>query len=234
MKNRSSAMNMDKKKILIIDDHPIFRLGLKELINQEKDLIVCGEVEKPANVLSAIADISPDMILIDLALEKEDDGLELISLIRERYDALPILVISMYSESLYAKKAIRLGANGYITKQEALESVTKAIQVILNGNIYISLNIMNDILMDSDHSSSKSDGISNILTEREIEVFHLVGKGKTTKEIADELCLSPKTIGTYRERIKEKLSIKHSSELIKTAVAWRLKQASQEREMDES
>jgi DNA-binding NarL/FixJ family response regulator len=138
----------------------------------------------------------------------------------------------MYSESLYAKKAIRLGANGYITKQEALESVTEAIQVILNGNIYISLNIMNDILMDSNDSSPKSDGISDVLTEREIEVFHLVSKGKTTKEIAHELCLSPKTIGTYRERIKEKLSIKHSSELIKTAVAWRLKQESQEREKD--
>jgi DNA-binding NarL/FixJ family response regulator len=219
-------MSMDRKRILIIDDHPIFRLGLKELINQENDLQVCGEVEKPAEALGTIADVSPDMILIDLALEQEDDGLELITQIREQFETLPLLVISMYDESRYAEKAIRAGANGYIMKQEALKSVIKAIQVILNGNIYISRNIMNDILTDSIHPESKSNSISNLLTEREIEVFHLIGKGKTTNEIADALYISPKTIGTYRERIKEKLSIKHSSELIKTAVAWVINQKS--------
>lgn len=219
-------MNRDRKKIVIIDDHPIFRLGLKELIDQEEDLQVCGEVEKPAEALKMIADVSPDMILIDLALEQEDDGLDLISQIREQFDTLPLLVISMYDESRYAEKAIRAGANGYIMKQEALESVIKAIQVILNGNIYISRNIMHDILTDNIHPESKSNSISNLLTEREIEVFCLIGKGKSTNEIADELYLSPKTIGTYRERIKEKLSIKHSSELIKTAVAWMIKQKS--------
>jgi len=132
----------------------------------------------------------------------------------------------MYDESRYAEKSIRAGANGYIMKQEALESVTKAIQFILNGNIYISQNIMSDILTDSIHSETESNSISALLTEREIEVFGLIGKGKTTNEIAEKLCISPKTIGTYRERIKEKLSIKHSSELIKTAVAWRIKQKS--------
>lgn len=219
-------MSKNKKRILIIDDHPIFRLGLKELINQENDLQVCGEVEKPAEALSTIANVTPDMILIDLALEQEDDGLELIAQIRKQFDTLPMLVISMYDESRYAEKAMRAGANGYITKQEALESVTKAIQVILNGNIYISRNIMKDILTESNQPESKSNAISNLLTEREIEVFCQIGKGKNTKEIADALCLSPKTIGTYRERIKEKLSIKHSSELIKTAVAWMINQRS--------
>jgi DNA-binding NarL/FixJ family response regulator len=219
-------MSMDRKRILIIDDHPIFRLGLKELINQENDLQVCGEVEKPTEALSTIADVLPDMILIDLALEQEDDGLELITQIREQFDTLPLLVISMYDESRYAEKAIRAGANGYIMKQEALKSVIKAIQVILNGNIYISRNIMNDILTDSIYPESKSNSISNLLTEREMEVFYLIGKGKTTNEIANALYISPKTIGTYRERIKEKLSIKHSSELIKTAVAWMINQKS--------
>jgi DNA-binding NarL/FixJ family response regulator len=219
-------MSVDRKKILIIDDHPIFRLGLKELINQESDLQVCGEVEEPAKALRKIEDLSPDMVLIDLALEQEDDGLDLVTQIREQYDTLPLLVISMYDESRYAEKSIRAGANGYIMKQEALESVTKAIQFILNGNIYISQNIMSDILTDSIHSETESNSISALLTEREIEVFGLIGKGKTTNEIAEKLCISPKTIGTYRERIKEKLSIKHSSELIKTAVAWRIKQKS--------
>ena len=219
-------MSMDKKRILIIDDHPIFRLGLKELINQENDLRVCGEVEKPAEALSTVADVLPDIICIDIALEKEGDGLNLIAQIREQFDALPILVISMYDELRYAKKAIRAGANGYIMKQEALESVTKAIQAILNGNIYVSRQVMNDILTDSDQPESESNAISDLLTEREIEVFRFIGNGKTTKEIADVLCLSPKTIGTYRERIKEKLSIRHSSELIKKAVAWRIDQES--------
>lgn len=217
-------MDMDRKRILIIDDHPIFRLGLKELIDQESDLQICGEVEKAAEALSMIADISPDMVLIDLALEQEDDGLRLISQIREQFEALPMLVISMYDESRYAKEAIRAGANGYIMKQEAVESVIKAIQVILNGNIFVSRYIMDDILADSNHPESKSNSISNLLTEREIEVFYLIAKGKTTKEIADVLCLSPKTIGTYRERIKEKLSIKNSAKLIKTAVTWRINQ----------
>lgn len=219
-------MSMGKKRILIIDDHPIFRLGLKELINQENDLQVCGEIEKPTEALSTIAELSPNMILVDLSLEQEDDGLELIAQIREQFETLPLLVISMYDESRYAEKAIRAGANGYITKQEALESVTKAIEVILNGNIYISRNIMNDILTENIHPESKSDSISNLLTEREMEVFCHIGKGKNTKEIANALCISPKTIGTYRERIKEKLSIKHSSELIKTAVAWMIDQKS--------
>ena len=213
-------MGPDKKRIVIIDDHPIFRLGLKELINQEKDLQVCGEIEKPAEALRIIAELSPDMILIDLALEQEDDGLLLIAQIREQFESLPVLVISMYDESRYAEKAIRVGANGYITKQEALEYVTKAIQVILNGNIYISRNTMNVILTENIQPESNSNSISNLLTEREMEVFRHIGKGKNTKEIADELCISPKTVGTYRERIKEKLSIKHSSELIKTAVSW--------------
>jgi DNA-binding NarL/FixJ family response regulator len=215
---------MDKKRILIIDDHPIFRLGLKELINQEDGLQVCGEVQKPGEALDTIAAVSPDMILIDLALEQEDDGLDLIAQIREKFDALPLMVISMYDESRYAAKSIRAGASGYIMKQEALESVTKAIQVILNGNIYISSSIMDDLLADSIHPKTKSDAISKSLTEREIDVFCLIGKGRSTNEIADELCISPKTVGTYRERIKEKLSIKHSSELIKTAVAWMIEQ----------
>ena len=165
-----------------------------------------------------LPNLSPNIILIDLALEKADDGLGLITQIRSSYNTLPLLVISMYEESRYAKKAIKAGANGYIMKQEASESVTKAIKFILNGNIYISRSIMNDILSDNSHSDSESNTISDLLTDRELEVFNLIGKGKTTNEIAVKLYLSPKTIGTYRERIKEKLAIRHSSELIKTCI----------------
>jgi DNA-binding NarL/FixJ family response regulator len=221
----NSEHKNDQKRILIIDDHPVFRLGLKELINQENDLHVCGEVDTPAEALNTIVEVSPDLVLIDLALEQEDDGLELIACIREQFGSLPMLVLSMYDESRYAKQAIKAGANGYIEKEEAIESVTKAIQAILNGKIYVSQQIMNDILIDN-NADSESNSIPNLLTEREIEVFCLIGKGNTTNEIADTLCLSPKTIGTYRERIKEKLSIKHSSELIKTAVTWSVNQKS--------
>lgn len=217
-------MNIDRKKVLIVDDHPIFRMGLKEVVNQESELEVCGEVERPDEVLSAIRDLLPDIVLIDLALEQVDDGLELIEQIRSKFEALPLLVISMYDESRYAKKAIQAGANGYIMKQEASESVSKAIQLILNGHIYIKSHIMDDILMDDKHPEPKSNGISNLLTGREIEVFGLIGEGKSTNEIADTLFLSPKTIGTYRERIKEKLLIKHSSALIKAAVDWKIDQ----------
>lgn len=219
-------MSINRKKVLIVDDHPIFRLGLKELINEEDDLQVCGEVERPSEVLGTITELSPDIVLIDLALEKADDGLYLITQIRSYFDTLPLLVISMYDESRYAKKAIKAGANGYIMKQEASDSVAKAIQIILNGHIYISRPAMDDILTGDKHPESKSNALPDLLTEREIEVFNLIGKGKTTNEIADILYLSPKTIGTYRERIKEKLSIKHSSELIKSAVAWRIEQKS--------
>lgn len=219
-------MDEMKKRVLIIDDHPIFRMGLKELINQEDDLEVCGEVEKPAKVMDCIKTLSPNIVLIDLALEQTDDGLELISRIRASHEGLPLLVISMYDESRYAKKAIKSGANGYIMKQEASDSVIKAIKTILNGHIFISHTILSDILSDKAQSDAKSNAVADMLTERELEVFGLIGRGKTTNEIADILFLSPKTIGTYRERIKEKLNIRHSSELIKRAVAWRIEKKS--------
>jgi len=209
-----------KSKILIVDDHPVFCLGMSGLINKEKDMVVCGCEESAAGALKAIKTLCPDLVIVDISL-KDSNGIDLVTDINRHYEGLPLLVLSMYTEELYAERALLAGARGYIMKQEAIGVVVPAIRHVLAGHIYASQKVKENVF-ERLVSPGKSEDRSplDILTNRELEVFRLLGEGLSTKEIADRINLSVKTIGTYRERIKEKLKIKHYTELVKIAVHW--------------
>lgn len=211
---------MGKRKIIIVDDHPIFRNGLAQLINQEHDLVVCGEAESYHAAWKAVEELSPDMVIVDITL-KNMSGIDLIKELHKIHKSLPMLVISMHEESLYAERALRAGARGYIMKQEASESVIDAIRQVLAGRLYASRNVTDNLLTRFVEGSQASiDSPVQALTDRELEVFRLISEGLSISDIADRLCLSVKTIGTYRERIKEKLLIKSATELLRYAMKW--------------
>jgi DNA-binding NarL/FixJ family response regulator len=209
-----------RRTILIVDDHPIFRHGLAQLINQEHDLEVCGEAEDYHSALTCVERLAPDLVIVDITL-KNMSGIDLIKDLHRFYRTLPMLVISMHEESLYAERSLRAGARGYIMKQEASESVIDAIRQVLQGRIYASRDVTDRLLtrfVEGQHSTLESP--VHALTDRELEVFRLIGEGLGLSEIADRLNLSAKTIGTYRERIKDKLGIKNATELLRYAMKW--------------
>ncbi len=209
-----------KSKVLIIDDHPIFCLGMTELINKEPDLVVCGAIESMKKACEAIAQLKPDLLIIDISL-KDGNGLDLVQEVKKEYQGLPMLVLSMYDESLYAERALLAGAFGYIMKQEAIPKVVEAIRHVLKGDIYASSAVKEKVFKRlTNHASADSKSPLDALTNRELEVLRLIGQGYSTKEIADRLHLSIKTIGTYRENLKEKLKLKHFTGLVKFAVHW--------------
>ncbi len=209
-----------KRKILIVDDHPIFRHGLAQLINQEHDLEVCGEAEDYHSAWKAVHDLTPDMVIVDITL-KNMSGIDLIKELHKTHKALPLLVISMHEESLYAERSLRAGARGYIMKQMASDSVIDAIRQVLQGRLYASRSVTDNLLSRFVEGSQASiESPVQSLTDREIDVFRLIGEGKGISEIAEKLHLSVKTIGTYRERIKEKLQIKNATELLRYAMKW--------------
>lgn len=205
--------------VLIVDDHPIVRQGYHMLIDNEPDLSVCGEAYDFDSALQAIQDSKPDVALIDISL-KGSNGLDLIKLIRKTYD-LPILVISIHDENLYAERALRTGANGYIMKHEATEKVLSAIREVLSGKMYLSDQVGTDILQKivTGKSTNPTNPLSN-LSNREFEVYQFIGQGLSTKEIAQNLELSVKTVESHRAHIKKKLVLKTSNELVKHAVEW--------------
>lgn len=209
-----------KRKILIVDDHPIFCLGMRQLINKEKDLEVCGSEESAAKARIAIAELKPDLVIVDISL-KDSDGIDLVKEINTRYENLPVLVLSMYDESLYAERALQAGASGYVMKQEAITQVVQALRKVLKGEIYASDSVKEKAFQRL-VSLRKPDQKSpiDVLSDRELEVFRLIGEGLSTREIADRLHLSIKTIGTYREKIKEKQGLKNYTQLVKMAVYW--------------
>lgn len=210
----------ETRKVLIIDDHPIFCLGMSELINKEKDLHVCGSVESVKRACPAIKELEPDLVIIDISL-KDGNGIDLVQEIKKHYPGLPMLVLSMYDESLYAERALMAGASGYIMKQEAIPSVVGAIRSVLAGDIYASSSVKEKTFKRLMAPQSVNTTCPlDVLTNRELEVLRLIGDGLSTKEIADRLHLSIKTIGTYRENIKEKLDLKHFTGLVKFAVHW--------------
>jgi DNA-binding NarL/FixJ family response regulator len=209
-----------KSRILIVDDHPIFRMGMAELLNQEEDFAVCAVAEDIAGARKAIKEHRPDMAIIDITLAK-DNGLDLVKEICAGGNAIPTLVLSMHDESVWAERAIRAGARGYIMKKEASESVITALRNISKGRIHVSENMM-ALLLDKFHVSPTTKGAptEDVLTDRELEVFRLIGLGLSTREIATRMNLGIKTIGTYRDRIKQKLCIKTATELTRRAVLW--------------
>jgi DNA-binding NarL/FixJ family response regulator len=210
-----------KAKIFIVEDHAIFRMGLSELINQEYDLEVIGGTDSIDSALIEVPKADPDLLVVDITLQGRN-GIELIHALNEKMPELPMLVLSMHSESLYAERAFQAGAKGYIMKQETSESVVEAIRKVLTGEVYASQQFMGSILNKfiGNNGNAQPATPDKVLANREMEVFELLGQGYSTKDIADKLHLSVKTIGTYRERIKEKLNLKHATELVKQAVRW--------------
>ncbi|MCP3900425.1 MAG: response regulator transcription factor [Desulfobacteraceae bacterium] len=209
---------LDKKKILLVEDHPIFRLGLAELINQEDDFIAFGDSKDVDPAIEEIDKHQPDLIIADISLNTSD-GIDLVRYVKTHYKNIPVLVLSMHDEYLYAQRALQAGARGYIMKQEAMESVVTAIHQVLEGKIYLSDKVKEHILSNiSDAPSTNQKAPIDRLTNRELQVFKMIGRGFSSRDIAEKLFLSIKTIGTYRERIKEKLSLKHANELIRCAV----------------
>jgi DNA-binding NarL/FixJ family response regulator len=213
-------MTASKKKILIVEDHPIFRWGLSELINQEPDMVVCGDATDVSGAWKAIEQLEPDLIIADITLEKSD-GIDLTKEVNRRSKTIPVLILSMHDQFLYAERALHAGARGYIMKQEAMESVVTAIRQVLAGKIYLNDRVKDQILFNlADRPAGGARSPMDRLTDRELEVFRMIGKGFSTREIASRLHLSIKTIGTYRERIKEKFNLKHANELVRHAVHW--------------
>jgi DNA-binding NarL/FixJ family response regulator len=209
-----------KCKVLLVDDHPIVRQGLALLIDREADLSVCGEAEGAHTAFHAIETLKPDIVVLDISLSGPD-GLDVLKEIRTKTAALPVLILSMHDESIYAERAMRAGANGYIMKQEATEKVLVAIRRILQGDVYLSDRLTNTMLQQfvRGRAPSKSSPLVN-LTDRELEVFRLIGEGHGTRRIADELHLSVKTIESYQAHIKEKLALRNARELVQHAIEW--------------
>jgi DNA-binding NarL/FixJ family response regulator len=207
-------------KIYIVDDHPIFRKGLAQLVNEEPDMCVAGEAEEVKEAKNAILLLKPDIAVIDITL-KNRSGLELIHELKTCMPELPVLVVSMHEESLYAERVIRAGAMGYIMKQEMTTSVISAIRQVVSGRIYASEAMTNKLLGRlTDKNKSGKNNITDQLTDRELEVFRLIAKGYGRKQMSDVLGVSTKTIGSYRENIKRKLSLGNSHELVKSAIEW--------------
>jgi DNA-binding NarL/FixJ family response regulator len=207
-----------KKKVFIVDDHPVVRQGLAAFINGEEDFIVSGDAEDADSAIRQINENRPDIIIADLSL-KGTSGIELTTAIKSRFN-VPVLILSMHDENFYAERAIRAGARGFIMKKESMETVVQALRDILNGKIYVSDDIkerlLGKLLTSSEVMQSPLDGLTN----REMDVFQLIGRGMSNRHIAKELSLSVKTVETYRSRIIEKLKMKDSSELVRYAVQW--------------
>ncbi len=207
-------------KILIVDDHPIVRRGLAELIQSEPQFKVCGEAANAAEAIKLIDQQKPDLAVVDIALDGTD-GIELIKQIKAWNDTLKVLVSSMHDESLYAERALYAGARGYINKAEATDRIVEAIHQVLAGKVYLSPTMTERLLhrvAGGDEQLEKSP--VDRLSDRELEVFRLIGEGFTTRQIAERLHLSTKTIETYRDHIKTKLNLANNTQLIRQAVQW--------------
>jgi DNA-binding NarL/FixJ family response regulator len=205
-------------RILIVDDHPMMREGLRTLISREHDLAVCGEAETAGQALEAVANLKPDLVLADISLPGRN-GVELIKDIRSLQPAVLILVISMHDESLYAERVLRAGARGYIMKQESGPTMIQAIRQVLAGRIYLSDKMSARILENVAGKRAKASPIER-LSDREFEVFQLIGRGKSTVQIAEELHLSTKTVEAHRAQVKAKLDLRTMPELISFASRW--------------
>ena len=217
---KSLAVVATKKRILVVDDHPIVRQGLALLINREPDLLVCGEAEDAMGAMHVLASSKPDLLIVDLSLNGPD-GIDLLKNIRVTHPTLPVLILSMHDELIYAERALRAGANGYIMKQVATEKVLVAVRRILAGEIYVSDRIANRMLKHyiTGAGTLRNSSIAD-LSDRELEVFRLIGEGHGTRQIAEALHLSVKTVESYQAHIKEKLSLRSARELMQHAIRW--------------
>jgi DNA-binding NarL/FixJ family response regulator len=216
-----ATTDIERRRVFIVDDHPIVRQGLAQMINQEADLMVCGEAEDAQNALQAVAELLPDLVLVDLSL-KGGSGLDLIRALQARQNPLPVLVVSMHDESLYVERALRAGARGYIMKHEATDIMMSAIRRVLQGEIYVSDKMLTKLLgrLLPGDSPDTNTSILERLSNRELEVFRLIGEGHNTRHIATVLHVSIKTVESHRAHIKDKLKLHDTVELVRYAMQW--------------
>lgn len=209
-----------KKDVLIVDDHPLLREGLSRLINEQKDLHVAAAVEEGDAAYQVLEGTPVDIVIVDLCL-KGTSGIEVIKCLKQRHPNIPALVLSMYDEPFYTERALRAGARGYISKREPSEKVLAAIRHVLSGYIYLSdsmeTQMLNPLFLGK---PATADSLVDRLSDRELEVFQLLGRGHETREMADKLKISSKTVQVYREHIKEKLNLENSTQLIQQAALW--------------
>ena len=209
-----------KHRVFVIDDHPLVREGLSNLINRQDDLMVCGEAGDSAEAIAGIARTKPDVALIDISL-KNESGLELVKNLKSQFPSVSSIVLSMHDETLYAERALRAGARGYVMKRETTKNVLTAIRRVLKGSVYVSERVVNSMarrfaLSNNELASSPVDHLS----DRELEIFRLLGQGRTTSQIAGDLHLSLKTVQAYCGRAKEKFGVNSFGELIRLAIRW--------------
>ena len=218
--SNSNGKAAPRSAVLVVDDHPLFREGVVHLIDHQADLRCCGEADCATAMFSIVRSCEPDLVLLDLRL-KDADGLELIKSLKMLQSDLPILVLSQYDEGLYAERALRAGAMGYITKQNAPEEVLTAIRTVLEGELYVSRSVALRVLHQMIERPPETHGSAvEFLSDRELHVFQLLGAGMGTRQIATELNLSFKTIETYRENIKHTLGLQNSTSLVRCATEW--------------
>jgi DNA-binding NarL/FixJ family response regulator len=208
-----------KYRILIVDDHPIVRRGLSDILAEQPDLEICGEACDVAEALQLVEMGQPDLMLIDLSL-RSGHGIELVEQIKSQFDTVKMLVASMHDELLFAERCLRAGAMGYIAKMESGENLLKAIRQVLRGEIYLSPRMSSRLLHLARGSKSIDEDPVGSLSNRELEVYEMIGQGLTIRQIAGKLQLSPKTIETHREKVKGKLNLRNSAELGRRAVQW--------------
>jgi DNA-binding NarL/FixJ family response regulator len=208
------------KRIVIVDDHPLFRKGLEEMIHSDGTFAVCGEAGNASEAMEVIRKLNPDLAIVDISLPGAN-GIELIKNVRAEFPKVPILVLSMHDESLYALRALRAGAEGYVMKHEAMANVIHAIREVFNGRPYLSPAMAAQVITKFAHRQAEGENNAvDRLSDRELEVLELIGKGKDVREIAKLLHLSPKTVETHRTHIKEKLNLANARQVARLAVQW--------------
>ncbi len=210
-----------KSRVLLIDDHAIVRQGLAELINDQPDLMTCGEADGPPQAMKVIPQAMPDVAIVDISLNS-GDGIELCRQIHEQWPSVALLVLSMHDEALYAERALRAGARGYVMKQEPQETVMNAIRRVLKGETHLSEKMAAKLLRSFSGNRHADAPPLERLSDRELQVFRLIGQGRSVKDIAEELFLSPKTVETHKEHIKQKLNLDSSNDLLRYAIEARL------------
>ena len=209
-----------RHQILIVDDHPIVREGLRRIIGQERNLAVCGEAESPREAMTAIRELKPDVVIVDISL-KEGDGIELIKDARAQNPTLPILVLSMHDETIYAERMLSAGANGYVMKQAASDQFLMALRRVLRGGIYVSEVVSNRVIRKlASGGAYGSENPIDRLSNRELQILQMIGRGLSTREAAEDLSLSVKTVESHRQRIRRKLNLANGSQLVRYAVSW--------------
>ncbi len=207
-------------RIYIVDDHPLVRQGLAQIIEGEEDMSICGEAEDSPSAMKGVGDANPDAVIVDISLQG-NNGLELTKNLKALHEDIPILVFSMHDETIYAQRALRAGAKAYVMKKEPSSKIVEAIRKIIKGEIYVSPSVADQVLHQIVNGpGNASTSPVDRLTDRELEVVQLIGRGLSSREIAESLNLSVKTIESHRAHVKEKLSLRNATELVQFSVQW--------------